>query len=103
MVDFSEHRCGRKTGCGSIGSRSGLCGLQSGVKFRFHVPDRKTDAPCKRATSTTATQPPICADISPGDETATERRPGEFAMARARMLAELGHVARKRQVIARRR
>jgi hypothetical protein len=82
MVDFSEHRCGRKTGCGSIGSRSGLCGLQSGVKFRFHVPDRKTDAPCKRAT---------------------ERRPGEFAMARARMLAELGHVARKRQVIARRR
>ena len=35
------------------------------------------------------------------DETATERRPGEFAM--ARMLAELGHVARKRQVIARRR
>jgi hypothetical protein len=37
------------------------------------------------------------------DETATERRPGEFAMARARMLAELGHVARKRRVIARRR
>jgi hypothetical protein len=32
---------GRKTGCGSIGSRSGLCGLQSGVKFRFHVPDRE--------------------------------------------------------------
>ena len=48
------------------------------------------------------------------DETAAEPRPGvlvfheglglgEFAMARARMLAELGRVARKRQVIARRR
>jgi dienelactone hydrolase len=103
MAGFSENGCGRITTPGKPGSESGLCGLQTGVKFRIAVRGWGDQAMQTHDIDYRDEAVNLRGYLA-FDETIAAPRPGvlvfheglglgDFAMARARMLAELGYVA----------